>query len=198
MPKSFNQIEYFVIGVSAGGVDILKNILPAFQKNSRFKVFVVLHLPPAGPNLIPSLMGPLSQYEVTEAMPGEDILTDHIYIAPPDYHMCIEPNNIITLSTEEPVNFSRPSIDILFESAAYAFGKKTLGILLTGANNDGAEGLRKIQEAGGMTVVQDPADAEYSTMPQSALDIMEPDYVLDSDRIVEMIRDLSTKGNWNA
>lgn len=178
--------KIFVIGTSAGGVDILGKILPAF-KNAHCKVAVVIHMASGGPNLIPELMAPKCDFKVTEAIPGEPIENRHIYIAPTNYHLCIEPNHIMTLSSEDPVNYSRPSIDILFESAAYAFGKDTVGILLTGANNDGAKGLKTIKELGGLTILQDPDDAEFETMPLSALEIMRPDRVLKSEEIVRLI-----------
>lgn len=196
--RDFTDAQIFVIGTSAGGVDILNSIMPSFKKNNKFKVCVVIHLSPSGPNLIPSLLAPNCSLSVSEAQPGEELLPDHIYIAPPDYHLCLEPNKILTLSSEEPVNFSRPSIDILFESAAYAYGKKVVAILLTGANNDGAKGLKMIQDAGGITIVQAPSDAEFPAMPQSALDIMKPDYILTTEEIKTALNDLSSKGSWNA
>lgn len=187
----FPDIELVVIGVSAGGIEMLNKIVPSFKMNGKIKVAIVIHMPPSGPNLIPSLMKDITPLTVKEADAGESLSPDHIYIAPPDYHLCIEPGGTISLSSEEPVNFSRPSIDILFESAAYAFGNKTLGILLTGANNDGALGLKKIQELGGKTIVQDPKDAQFNEMPKSALAIMKPDYVLTSGDISEFIATLS-------
>lgn len=187
----FPDIELVVIGVSAGGIEMLNKIIPSFKMNGRLKVAIVIHMPPTGPNLIPSLLKDITPLTVKEADPGEILSADHIYIAPPDYHLCIEPGGSISLSSEEPVNFSRPSIDILFESAAYAFGKKTLGILLTGANNDGAIGLKKIQEYGGKTIVQDPNEAQFDEMPKSALAIMKPDYIFKAGDIAEFIKTLS-------
>lgn len=196
--RSFSETELFVIGASAGGVNLLHHLLPAFQKSGRYKVVVVLHLPPGGPNLLPSLYAPLCSLRVTEATPGEELLPDTIYFSPTDYHLCIEPNHTLSLSSEEPVNFSRPSIDVLFESAAYAYGRKAAGILLTGANEDGAMGLMKIQAAGGITIVQEPKDAEYETMPLSALSLMKPDYVLPTLEIRDLISDLCSGGEINA
>lgn len=188
--ERFRQIELFVIGTSAGGVDILSSILPAFTKTSRFKVAVVIHMSPDGPNLVPSLMSDRCNLTVKEAEAGELLLADHIYIAPPDYHLLIEPNKSLSLSTDEQVNFSRPSIDVMFDTSAYAYGDKVAGILLTGANDDGAKGLQKIKEYGGLTIVQEPSDAEYETMPASAIKLFRPDLVMTKDEIVRLIREI--------
>lgn len=196
--RSFSETELFVIGASAGGVNILHHLLPAFRPTGKFKVVVVLHLPPGGPNLLTSLYDPICSLKVAEANPGEALVADTIYFSPTDYHLCIEPNHTLSLSSEEPVNFSRPSIDVLFESAAYAYGRKTAGILLTGANEDGSAGLKKIQEAGGIAVVQEPRDAEYEAMPLSALSIMKPDYVLTKLEIRDLLSDLCSGGESNA
>lgn len=187
----FPDIEMIVIGVSAGGVEMLKKIIPSIQINNRIRVAIVIHMPASGPNLIPSLLRDNSPLTIKEADAGEVLMPDHVYIAPPDYHLCLEPGGTVSLSSEEPVNFSRPSIDILFESAAYAYGKKVLGILLTGANNDGAMGIKKIQEFGGKTIVQNPSDAQFQEMPKSALLIMKPDYIFSSDEIAKFIATLT-------
>lgn len=189
------MIELIVIGTSAGGVDILNKLAPAFSKTNRIKVAVVIHIYPTGPNLIPSLMGDHCELDVKEAEPGEPMQNDMIYIAPPDYHLCIEPNHTLSLSSEEPVHFSRPSIDVLFDSAAYAYGNKVLGILLTGANNDGALGLQTIQKMGGMTIVQSPSEAEWEMMPKSAIDVMKPDYILTTEEIINKIKRICSEGS---
>lgn len=189
----FKATELFVIGASAGGVDLLRAILPAFKKTSRYKIAVVLHMPPTGPNLLPALFKDICELTIKEAEPGETLFVDHIYIAPPDYHLLIEPNQTVSLSTEDPENFSRPSIDVLFDSAACSLGKKVIGILLSGANEDGAQGLKKIKDCGGTTIVQDPADAEYKTMPQAAIDTFFPDLILTKDGIRELIQTLCSQ-----
>ena len=112
--KSLKNAEMIVIGASAGGVDVLNKLLPAFKKCNKLSVAVVIHLPPDGPNLLTSLFEPTCNMDVTEATPGEAIKADTIYFSPSDYHLCIEPNHTFSLSSEEPLNFSRPSIDILF------------------------------------------------------------------------------------
>ncbi|MFP5385818.1 MAG: chemotaxis protein CheB [Bacteriovoracia bacterium] len=185
-----SKIDLFVIGTSAGGIDLLNKILPSFKRTFHYKVALVIHMPPEGPNLIPSLYKDSCLLDISEAIPGEEIKADHIYVSPVDYHLCVEPDETFSLSSEEPVNFSRPSIDLLFESAAYAYGKKVAGILLSGANEDGARGLKMIQDAGGVTIVQNPSDAEYEFMPESALKIMKPDLILSSDEIASLISNL--------
>lgn len=173
------NVRYVGIGTSAGGVDALKIVLPSFKKPSTLSVVVVLHLPPEGPNLIPSLFQDLCEFTLKEAESGEPLEAETIYIATPNYHLSVEADGTCSLSNESAVNFSRPSIDVLFESLGYAQRDKVLGILMTGANGDGAKGLQIIAHFGGRTLVQNPMTAEYPMMPESALDIMKPDAIFD-------------------
>lgn len=189
------DIEMVVIGTSSGGVEALMKILPHFKRPSPLAVALVIHLPSDGKNLIPSLMKADCDFNVKEAIPGETITSETIYVAPPDYHLSLEPNKTLSLSSEGTCNFSRPSIDILFDSAAYSYPKKALGILLTGSNHDGAEGLRTIHEQGGVTVVQNPAGLEFPMMPQSALKLFKPNYVMTLDEISSLISNICLKGN---
>ncbi len=179
------------IGTSAGGVEALKTLLPSFKRPSRLSVLVVLHFPPEGPNLLPSLFQDICDFSIKEADAGERLLPETIYVAAPDYHLSAENNGTLSLSTEAPVNFSRPSIDILFESVAVSYGERGIGILLTGANHDGAEGLKSMKEHGAITIVQDPLDADYPTMPESALKIMKPDHILTLARMTDFLDQLS-------
>jgi two-component system chemotaxis response regulator CheB len=184
------KIRYVGIGTSAGGVDALKILLPSFKKPSTLSVVVVLHLPPEGPNLIPSLFQDLCEFRLKEAEPGEPLESETIYIATPNYHLSVESDGSCSLSNESPVNFSRPSIDVLFESLGYAQKEKVLGILMTGANGDGAKGLHLISRFGGRTLVQNPMTAEYPMMPESALDIMKPDAIFDLRDAPEFIKSI--------
>jgi len=193
---SSKEINVIVIGTSSGGVEALCKILPSFKKESNLSCAVVIHLPAKGQNLIPSLIGPDSDFQIKEAESGEKILPHTIYIAPSDYHLCMEPNGTLSLSSEEPVHYSRPAIDMLFESAAYAYNKTLLGILLTGSSSDGAQGLKTIKELGGTTIVQDPKDSIFPIMPQAALSIFEPDYVLSIDEISSFISNIAYKGRF--
>lgn len=189
-----NKVEVIVIGTSSGGVEALMRILPEFKKPSKLAVAVVIHLPANGNNLLPSLLAPDCDFFIREATPGEELLPETIYFSPVDYHLSLEPDHTLSLSTEEPYNFSRPSIDLLFESAAYSYPRKTLGILLTGSNSDGAQGLKKIHDHGGITIVQNPQGIEYQTMPQSALNLFRPDFILSLDEIASLISKLSLQG----
>jgi two-component system chemotaxis response regulator CheB len=140
---------------------------------------------------LPSLYQDICDFTIKEAEPGEPMLPETIYIAPPDYHLAAEKNGTLSLSAEAAVNFSRPSIDITLESMAQAYGTESLGILLTGANHDGALGMMSIHDHGGITVVQDPKFCEYPTMPESCLSKFKPDYVLKLDEISNSI------ASWN-
>lgn len=185
------SIKVVSIGASAGGVEGLKRVLSGFKRPSALSVLVVLHFPPEGPNLLPEIYKELCDFDIKEAESGEQMLPETIYIAPPDYHLSAEENGTLSLSTESPVNFSRPSIDVLMESVAYSFGEHSLGVLLTGANHDGADGMSRIHKQGGTTIVQDPQEAEYPAMPSSALKLFKPDMVLKLTQINEMMTTLS-------
>lgn len=181
------DIKCVVIGASAGGVEVLGKILPSLKADSGFAVCLVLHMPPTGPNLIPEIFRENCGFRIKEAESSESIVPGTLYVAPPDYHMSIESDFSVSLSNEEAVNFSRPSIDVLFESSAFAYKSSVVGILLTGSNQDGAMGLKKINELGGLTVTEDPATANFPQMPQSAIEIMKPDLILPVNQIAALI-----------
>ena len=179
-------MNIFAIGASAGGVEALKTILPAFNQRSDCAI-LILHLPADGPNLLPSIYKDICSWTIKEAESSEEIRPRTLYIAPPDYHLNLEPDGTLALSSEPAVNFSRPSIDILMESAAVSFKERVIGILLTGANHDGALGLKKIHDYGGITIIQDPKEAQYSTMPASCLDFFTPTHILSLSEIKKFI-----------
>lgn len=185
------KVRVVVIGTSAGGIDALKRILPSFKDLKNLSVAVVIHLPARGPNLIPELFKEICSFKVKEAESGEPLQIGYIYFSPADYHLSLESNATLSLSSEEPLNFSRPSIDILFDSAAYSFESKVLGILLTGANSDGTAGLMKIQEKGGICLIQDPSEAEYPTMPQSAAKKMPANAIMNLKQMKSFLEELS-------
>jgi two-component system, chemotaxis family, protein-glutamate methylesterase/glutaminase len=168
-PLYADRIEAVVIGTSAGGVEALLALLPALPAGLRAPVFVVLHLPRERPSLLVDIFGPKCAVPVREAVDKEPISAGTVYFAPPDYHLLIDDGPIVSLSDDEPVHHSRPSIDVLFESAADAFGPGALAILLTGGNEDGAAGVAAVREAGGIVVVQDPEEAYAPTMVEAAL-----------------------------
>ncbi len=182
--KCFEQnIEYVVLGASAGGVEALKTVLSGLKSKHKLKISLVLHMPPTGPNLMGEILADYCSWEIKEAISGDKAIFGSITLPAPDYHLSLEKDGSYSLSSEEPVNFSRPSIDVLFESAAYAFKERTLGILLTGANQDGACGLATIQKNGGLTIIQDPKEALSSMMPESALELITPDEILNLGEI---------------
>ena len=156
------------IGGSAGSVGALGVILPKLPATSP-PVIVVVHVLPTMPPLLAELFAPQCAMRVVEAEPGMPIERGVVYFAPADYHLLVEPDFRCGLSIEPPVHFSRPSIDVLLESAAIAYARSLAGVVLTGASEDGARGLAAVARAGGATFVQDPDTAEYRTMPAAAL-----------------------------
>jgi len=187
------RIDAVVIGTSAGGVDALSVLLPALPGSSKAAVFVVLHLPRDRPSLLVDIFAPKCRMAVCEASDKEPVEVGTIYFAPPDYHLLIDAGPQLALSSDEPVNFSRPAIDVLFESAADEYGERLLGIVLTGGNQDGAAGLQAIRAAGGMTVVQEPETAHVRYMPELALQQGEVDYVLTLEQIAALLGTLQGK-----
>jgi two-component system chemotaxis response regulator CheB len=162
-------IEAVVIGVSAGGIKALSVILPALPAGYPVPILIVIHLPPARKSLIADLFRDKCRLDVREAEDKEPLAPGVVYFAPPDYHLLVEKDRSLSLSSEEPVMFSRPSIDVLFETAADAYGPALVGIILTGANPDGAHGLKAVKAAGGRAIVQTPAHAFAPAMPEAAL-----------------------------
>ena len=162
-------IEAIAIGASAGGIDALTQLLPALPADARLAVFVVVHLPPTQPSLLTEIFQLRCALRVQEAEDKQMVEPGTLYFAPPDYHLLLDPGPQLALSADPPVHFSRPSIDALFESAAEVYGRALLGIVLTGASEDGASGLLAIHQAGGATLVQRPSDAATPAMPLYAI-----------------------------
>lgn len=186
-----NRISAVVIGASAGGVEALSEILPALPAGFRPATFIVLHLPRERPSLLVEIFERRCAVPVREAGDKEPIEPGTVYFAPPDYHLLIEKSRQIALSTDEPVHYSRPSIDVLFESAAEAYGPELLGIILTGGNEDGAAGLEAVHRAGGVTVVQNPDNAKVPLMVVSALQRGPADFLLSLGEIAGLLAGLS-------
>jgi two-component system chemotaxis response regulator CheB len=180
---SLDRIGFAVMGCSAGGVETLSELLPALPKNFPIPLVIAIHLLSNSKSILADLYGPRCNIPVSEVEDKEPMLPGRIYFAPAGYHLLIERDHSFSLSVEEPVNYSRPSIDVLFESAAIAGGTQTLGILLTGSNHDGAAGLKAIHDRGGATIAQSPGTAAFSVMPQSALDLFQPNAVLSPQEI---------------
>lgn len=163
-----------VIGGSLGAVEALGVILPEVQGDALIPVVVVVHLPPQKPSLLPSLFAARCAVPTREPNDKEPVGGGVIWFAPADYHLLIEHDRCFSLSVDSPVNFSRPSIDVLFESAAEAYGAALVGVVLTGANEDGAAGALAIRRLGGLVVVQDPSNAAASQMPSAAIALADP------------------------
>lgn len=176
--SSTRPLEAIVIGGSAGAIDALLTLLPRLPSGYRLPIVIVLHLPDERDSRLAEIFAARMVLPVREARDKDTIQAGTVYFAGAGYHLSIEADHSFSLSCEPPLHFSRPSIDILMESAAEAYGPGLLGILLTGANADGAAGLCRIQECGGMTVVQDPSEAHIAIMPAAALDIFTPDRIL--------------------
>lgn len=166
---SGQPIKAVAIGASAGGVQALLRILPSLPTALPLPVLVVVHVPPDRDNALVPLFQGKCQVAVKEAEDKEPAVPGVVYFAPSDYHLLVEADGSLSLSSDELVNHSRPAIDVLLESCADAFGPALAGIVLTGANDDGAAGLRAIAEAGGVAIVEDPASAFVPTMPAAAL-----------------------------
>ncbi|WP_027183566.1 chemotaxis protein CheB [Desulfovibrio inopinatus] len=180
LSKEYNAV---VIGVSSGGLLALETILPQLPADYAAAVLVVQHLSPDADDFFVKHLNKKTHLVVKEAEDKEKALPGIVYMAPPNYHLMVEADRTLTLSADERVNFSRPSIDVLFETAAEAYQEKVIGVILTGANNDGAAGLKKIKELGGLTVVQSPDSAEADTMPKAALDAVDADFVVPLTRM---------------
>jgi len=163
------SIAAIAIGASAGAVQALSCILPELPTDYPLPVLVVVHVPPDRTNMLIPLFQAKCRISIREAEDKEPILPGVVYFAPSDYHLLVEADRTISLSSDAPALYSRPSIDFLFESAADAYGPALLGVILTGANEDGAAGLKAVGEAGGSVLVEDPAHAYASAMPTAAL-----------------------------
>lgn len=160
--------EIVVIGTSWGGLSALSAVVAGLPATFALPIVVVQHRSPDAPGLLAELLQARTGLNVVEAEDKRSISPGHVYIAPPNYHLLIE-RGFFSLTTDAPVRYSRPSIDVTFVSAADEYGRATIGVVLTGANTDGALGLRRIADRGGYTLVQDPATAESPIMPQAAL-----------------------------
>ena len=159
-----------LVGVSAGGLDAVSTILRGLPATFGLALVVVQHRSKES-TLLCELLQDVSPLPVAEAIDKEPIEAGRVYLAPPDYHLLVEAG-YLSLSLEEPASYSRPSIDLAFESAAYSYAGRTVGVVLTGANGDGADGLRRIVDRGGIAIVQDPATAQVPVMPTIALQVV--------------------------
>jgi two-component system, chemotaxis family, protein-glutamate methylesterase/glutaminase len=180
--------EAIVIGASAGALEALSVILPSLPGDFRMPIIVVVHVPPDKRSVLAELFSAKCRIRVIEVEDKEPLQPATAYFAPPDYHLLVEDKKSLGLTNEEPVLFSRPSIDVLFESAADVYGRNVVAVLLTGANQDGARGLAAIAKAGGDVIVQDPQTAFADAMPDAGLKLCPDARVLSLDDISEYLR----------
>lgn len=171
-------VDAIVMGASAGGVEALLTVLRSVRPGFTLPILAVLHLPEERNSQLAQVFQNRLPIAVREARDKETIKAGTLYFAPAGYHLSVEDDLSLSLSQEDKVFHSRPSIDILFDSAADAYGPRLAGVLLTGANSDGARGLAKIRAAGGLTVIQDPKTALARTMPEAGLSLHTPNYLL--------------------
>jgi two-component system chemotaxis response regulator CheB len=192
MPRA-QEVKAIVIGISTGGFETLKELLGALPKDFPLPIFIVLHISPGSGSGMAELLDEVCNIHVKEADEQELPAGGTVYLAPADYHLMVEPDGKLGLSTDPPVNYARPSVDALFETAAEAFGKGLVGVILTGAGSDGSRGLKRIKEMGGVTVVQKPEDAVAGSMPNNAIMAVTPDYIVALADLPQLFINLSKR-----
>lgn len=182
--------ELLVIGGSAGSLEVLLTVLPDLSPDLPFAILIVLHRKSSLNSTLTDLFAHKTLIPVTEVEEKDPVLPSRIYLAPADYHLLIEANKTFSLDCSEKVNFSRPSIDLTFQTAAQAYPHRLSALLLSGANTDGTAGLLDVKRHGGITAVQDPADARVPLMPETAINAMKVDYILKNMEIAAFINQL--------
>ena len=188
MEKKY-EFDAIVIGASAGGLYVMINILRSLPDNYPVPVIVVQHRAKDERSLLEEVLQQKCKIRIKQADEKEALQGGFVYFAPPDYHLLVENNFTFSLSYDAPVNYSRPSIDVLFETAANVFKQRLLGIILTGANKDGALGMKKIRQLGGITIAQQPETADYREMPQAAISTGAIQHILTPDAIANFLLD---------
>ncbi len=188
--NEINTEKVLIIGGSAGSLEVLLDILPRLDLRSSFPIVIVLHRRSGEDTMLEDLIAYKSTIPFKEIEDKTELEPGYLYVAPSDYHLLFERKRLISLDTSEKVNYSRPSIDVAFESAADIYGKNLTGVLLSGANADGTEGLKAIKNAGGITIVQTPETAEVAFMPQNAIENISPDLILNTAAILEYINSI--------
>lgn len=180
-----------VIGGSAGGLQPILTLLPGLSVSLNAAIIIVLHRQSHYESVLTDLLSARSLLPVKEAAEKEPLQRGVIYIVPADYHLLIESDHTLSLDDSEKVNFSRPSIDVTFSSAALAYGSNMTALLLSGANTDGTEGLIDVHEAGGTTAVQDPATADVDYMPRQAISMAPVDIILQPQEMATFINGIA-------
>lgn len=185
--------DIIVIGASAGGVEAVPRLLSSLQANIRASFFVTLHISPHNESIMPKLIEDQGRLMAEHPLDGARIQQGHVYVAPPDFHLLLG-KGVVQLGHGPKENRHRPAIDVLFRTAEEAYGRRVASILLTGNLDDGVAGLQRIQQLGGMAIVQDPREAPYPDMPRNALNAFHPDHCLPLKGIESLISVLSKNG----
>lgn len=191
MAVSKHSYEAVVVGVSAGGLAALVEVLPKFDINMMLPVMIVQHQSNDSDDFLVRYFDQLCRQSVREVEDKMPVESGTIYFAPANYHLLVEPDRTLSLSTEARVNYSRPSIDVLFESAADTYMDRLVGIILTGADPDGTNGAARIKELGGLIIAQDPETAEAKAMPMSVIKHVQVDHILPLNRIGDFVNRLN-------
>jgi len=193
--SKIKNAEILLIGCSAGGFSIVYDMVLNFSENFPLPVLIVIHRGRKYKSFIEERLNLNSKLKVKMAEDKEQIKKGTVYFAPPDYHLLVEEDGSLSLDYSEPVLFCRPAIDATFQSAADVYKEKVIAVLLSGANEDGAEGIAYISELNGLTVVQDPDCAELRTMPQSAIEKANVDLILNNLQIAELMNEINQVKN---
>ncbi|WP_207532904.1 chemotaxis protein CheB [Desertivirga arenae] len=191
---SLRQVDLVLIGGSAGSLEVILRILPDLKYGLPFAIIIIIHRKSSFESTLTDLFGSRTGWLVKEAEEKEDILPGTIYVAPADYHLLIEDDRTLSLDFSEKILHSRPAIDATFQTAADVYKRSVAAFLLSGANADGSAGLHAVQKAGGLTIIQDPEEAEIKYMPVQALNKLTPDYILSKHKMAELINLLGNKG----
>jgi two-component system chemotaxis response regulator CheB len=191
----FKEAKVVVIGCSAGGFALVFDIIAKLPKNFPLPVIVVIHRSRKHKSSIEEILNTKSKAMVKVASEKDQLKKGNVYFAPSDYHLLLEPDGSLTLDSSEPVMFSRPSIDVTFQSVADVYNEQVIAILLSGANSDGAEGICYIHQKQGFTVIQNPDSAEVRTMPEAAINRCSADLILTNLEIFSFMETLATTIN---
>ena len=187
-----------VIGGSAGGLEALSSILEALPNGFVLPLLVAQHLHPTDSGYLAEHLNKLCALRVSEARDKESIQAGHVYLAPANYHLLVERDETLSLSVDDKVRWSRPSIDVLFDSAARTWGRQLIAVILSGANDDGTEGMGLIKRLGGLTIAQDPRSAAHPVMPQAAITANHVERILAPKEIATLLVELARSGTLTA
>jgi two-component system, chemotaxis family, protein-glutamate methylesterase/glutaminase len=185
--------DIIVVGASAGGVAALKDFIKGLPEDFNGSIFIVLHMPPYAKSMLPKILSKAGPLDAVESKDGESIRPGTIYVAPNDHHLILESGDKIVVKRGPKENRFRPSIDALFRSAAYVYGSRVIGIILSGLLNDGVSGLWTIKQHGGIAVIQDPKDAEQPQLPENVLEYVHVDYIVSTADMAPLIAGMVKK-----